>query len=124
MAGISKTLLQVDEDDLKLIVKECVKQAVYEIEAARKVEQPLPDRIDINSVMQMTGQGESWIYKKTMKGCPDPLPFEKFGKRLVFSRKAIQEYIDDHTKPITTSDTVMAAQLSKVANKHLKNLYR
>jgi predicted DNA-binding transcriptional regulator AlpA len=85
-----------------------------------KESEPLSDRIDKEVVKAMTGQGEAWIYSKTYKGCADPLPFEKFGKKLVFSRKAIQEYIDQHTKRVLKTDEVMSDKLAKSAKRHLK----
>ena len=85
-----------------------------------KESEPLSDHIDKEVVKAMTGQGDAWIYSKTYKGCTDPLPFEKFGKRLVFSRKAIQEYIDQHTQRIPKPYEVISDKLAKSAKKHLK----
>jgi predicted DNA-binding transcriptional regulator AlpA len=103
-------------------IPELVDLIVTELEArinrTEKTEPP-QDRIDKEGVKQMTGQSNSWIYKKTMPKCKDPLPHEKFGKRLVFSRKSIQEYIDSHTKSIHTSDMIMTERLARVAKKRL-----
>lgn len=111
------TILQVEKSDLQEIIKECVQEAIREAQPQRP--EPLQDRIDKEEVKLMTGQGDSWIYKKTMKGCKDPLPFQKFGKRLVFSRKAIQEYIKSHTKDASNADDVMSDRLAKSAKKRL-----
>lgn len=111
------TILQIDKDDLQEIVKEVVREALSEVQT------PMPepsDRIDKNEVKRMTGQGDSWVYKKTYKGCPDPLPYQKFGKRLVFSRKAIQEYIDAHTKTMASADEIMSDRLAESAKKRLR----
>jgi predicted DNA-binding transcriptional regulator AlpA len=67
----------------------------------------------------MTGKSDQWVYQKTTKGCKDPLPFEKFGRELVFSRKAIQEYIDSHTRPIFRYSDVMADRLSESGKKKI-----
>ena len=114
------TILQVEKNDLQEIIRDCVRQAVNEMQEARPVPQPLSDRIGTEDVKEMTGQGDSWVYKKTYKGCPDPLPCEKFGKKLIFSRKAVQQYIDSHTKPVISAGEVMDDRLSKIAKRHLK----
>lgn len=112
------TILQLSQEDLRTEIKNCLRESIEEI---KNIPAPvsLPDRIDKEGVKQMTGKGNQWIYSKTMKVCKDPLPFEKFGKTLVFSRKKIQKYIDDHTKPLPTAGDVMTDRLAKSAKKHL-----
>jgi predicted DNA-binding transcriptional regulator AlpA len=68
----------------------------------------------------MTGKSDQWVYQKTTKNAKDPLPFQKFGRELVFSRKAIQEYIDNHTKSILSPESIMTARLQESAKKKLR----
>lgn len=113
------TILQLSQEDLRAEIKSCLRESIEEIKSIPATV-PLPDRINKEGVKQMTGKGDQWIYSKTMKVCKDPLPFEKFGKTLVFSRKKIQKYIDDHTKPLPTAGDIMEDRLSRSAKKHLK----
>jgi hypothetical protein len=113
---VENTNYQEFKNDLQKMIRECVLEAYLEVQPAK----PEPsDRIDRETVKQMTGQGDSWVYKKTWKGCPDQLPHEKFGKRLVFSRKAVQKYIDRHTKATTNPDEIMTETLANSARKKL-----
>lgn len=114
---VENTNYQEFKNDLRKIIRECVQEVYLEAQPAKS--EP-SDRIDKEVVKQMTGQGDSWVYKKTWKGCLDPLPYQKFGKRLVFSRKAVQEYIDRHTKATTNPDEIMVETLANSARKKLK----
>lgn len=105
-------------EDLQIAIKDCLRDAIHEIKNIPEPE-PLQDRIDKNTVRQMTGKSNQWVYQKTTKGCKDPLPFQKFGRELVFSRKAIQEYIDSHTLSTPSPDAVMTDRLQKSAKKKL-----
>lgn len=112
------SIIQMNYEDLQTAIKDCLRDAITEIKTIPAPE-PIPDKIDKDVVKQMTGKGDQWIYQKTMKNCSDPLPCEKFGRRLVFSRKAIQEYIDSHTKAITRPADVMSDRLAESAKKKL-----
>jgi len=103
--------------DLQEMIRECVRNVFTEVQPEKP---ELSDRIDKEVVKAMTGQGDSWVYKHTMKGCPDPLPYEKFCKKLIFSRKAIQGYIDSHTKSVTKPDEIMISRLAKTARKKIR----
>jgi predicted DNA-binding transcriptional regulator AlpA len=112
-------IVQLNFEDLQIAIKDCLRDAIDEIKSIPEPA-PLPDRIDRGIVKQMTGKSDQWVYQKTTKNAKDPLPFQKFGRELVFSRKEIQEYIDSHTKVIPSSDKIMSDQLQKSANKKLK----
>jgi predicted DNA-binding transcriptional regulator AlpA len=112
-------IVQLNFEDLETAIKVCLRDAIHEIKSIPEPE-PLPDRIDKNSVKKMTGKSDQWVYQKTTKNCKDPLPFQKFGRELVFSRKAIQEYIDSHTKGTPSPDSVISERLSKSAKRKLQ----
>ena len=62
--------------------------------APEPVPEPKDDRVGIDEIEQLTGLSRSQIYKLTMKNA---IPHRKFGKRLVFSIKAISEWMDLQT---------------------------
>ena len=110
------TIIQLERTELQELIEASVQKAVSE--AILPKPEFLQDRItDIEEVKSIVNQVESWIYKHTMKNCPDPLPHQKFGKRLVFSRKAIQEYIESHTKQPASYEDIMTESLAKSAQK-------
>ena len=112
-------IVQLNFEDLETAIKVCLRDAIHEIKSIPEPE-PRPDRIDKNTVREMTGKSDQWVYQKTTKGCKDPLTFQKFGRELVFSRKAIQEYIDSHTLSTPSPDRIMADRLASSAKKKLQ----
>ena len=81
-------------------------------------EEPKADRTGIDGVISITGLSSSQIYKLTAKNA---IPCQKFGKRLVFSTKAIMEWMEQHTTEKENSKQKAARQLTKLAMKRNKN---
>lgn len=110
-----KTLMQLDYNELREVVKDCFKEVIIEMK-----EQPalpeLPDMIGPEEVMEITGRKKSWLYKQTMTG---GIPCKKFGKRLVFSRKQLLEWMESHTITKTNPEITAATNLAKEARKKL-----
>jgi excisionase family DNA binding protein len=79
--------------------------------------EPPQDRISLHEACLLTGSSKSQIYKQTMQGS---IPFQKFGKRLVFSRKAVLDWMESHTVSTPTAGNIMADRLSASARKGLK----
>jgi predicted DNA-binding transcriptional regulator AlpA len=112
------TIIQLERTELQELIEASVQKAVSEAILPR-LESPQDRITDIEKVKSIINQGESWIYKHTMKNCPDPLPHQKFGKRLVFSRKQLEEWRDQRTSMMPTPDEIMSDRLSKSAKKRL-----
>ena len=91
----------------------------FEKAPAQQVEQP--DRINIEEVATITGLKKSNIYKHT---CYKTIPFEKFAKRLVFSRKTILAWMQSNTVAPVNTSVEMFAKLTKEANKKLHKSYK
>jgi excisionase family DNA binding protein len=113
------TILQLEKTELQEIIKDCVRQAITEVQPAKTL--PLQDSISLNEVCAIIGTIEkpaakATIYKLTMNG---DIPFAKFGKRLVFSRKALIEWMESRTISASKDNEVMTARISEAAKKHL-----
>lgn len=76
------------------------------------------DRVGIEEILQLTGLSKSKIYKLSMNNA---IPNRKFGNRLVFSIKAITEWMELQTTGKETSKEKAAKQLAKLAMKRAKN---
>lgn len=66
-----------------------------------KHNQPAPavmpvDRCNVHEAEKITGLKKPTIYKLCFAG---KLPYQKFGKFLVFSRKELEQWMSDQTKP-------------------------
>jgi excisionase family DNA binding protein len=55
----------------------------------------LPDRCEIEEAIALTGLSRSAIYKAT---CKNAIPYQKFGKRLIFSRSALSDWLNKNTR--------------------------
>lgn len=115
------TILQVNQDDLTTVIRNCLRESITEIKNL-PVTEPLPDRIGLNEACIELGTKEkpaskAQVYKLTML---DEIPYRKFGKRLVFSRKELREWMERRTISTPSASDIMDERLSKSAKKHLK----
>lgn len=77
------------------------------------------DRIGIKEVCNITGLSKAAIYKYTHL---KQLPHVKFARRLVFSRRQVEAWIEEQTSPpIDSPSRTMEANLRKSALKHLRH---
>jgi len=88
-----QTIYQIDKNDLTEVISAIVRDAINNIPKPK--EEPRPDRIDIDDVSLITGLKVPQIYKLTHRS---EIPFKKFGKRLVFSRREILQWVEHQTK--------------------------
>lgn len=88
-----QTIYQIDKNDLTEVISAIVRDAISNIPKPK--EEPRLDRIDVDEVSVITGLKIPQIYKLTHR---NEIPFKKFGKRLVFSRKEILQWVERQTK--------------------------
>lgn len=81
-------------------------------------EEPKDDRIGIEEVKEITKLSYSQLYKLTAK---NEIPHRKFGKRLVFSRTAIKDWMEKQTTGKITQKEKAAQRLAVLAKKRNKN---
>jgi len=104
------TILQMSAEDLRAEIKKCF---IESIEGINNPPTPiLSDRIDLSEACNITGLKKSTIYRLSMD---NKIPFQKYGKRLVFSRKDLLKWIDNRTTSTPeVSDNLKAAALKKL----------
>lgn len=99
-------------------VSELVERIAQEVEDRLKTETPpapLPDRITMTEAIELTGLTRSSLYKLTME---KKIPFSKFGKRLIFSREELGQWIKTRTLPGgITKVEIMTNRLASSARK-------
>ncbi len=107
------TILQLNQEDLRAEVRSCFKEILEEL---KKNEQAvvLSDRISLQETAEITGLRKSTLYKMTMTGA---IPYMKLGKRLVFSRKSILEWMEARIKSPCCPDATMDLRLISASNK-------
>ena len=111
-------IVQLDFNDLQAVIKNCLGEYLEEIKSL-PTPTPLPDRITLDEACNITGYSKQAIYLLTMN---KKVPFQKFGKRLVFSRKELTEWRDQRTiTPVNPVD-VMDQRLAASAKKHLSKV--
>lgn len=57
-------------------------------------QQQLPDRCTFDEALEITGLSKSKLYKLTSS---NQIPFRKFNKKLIFSRKELQAWVESQT---------------------------
>lgn len=82
--------------------------------------EPPQDRITLDEACLITNSSKSQIYKQTML---NEIPHQKFGKRLVFSRKELASWMDQRTVSPVNAGEVMEKRLSESAKKQLSKTY-
>jgi excisionase family DNA binding protein len=80
-------------------------------------EKPREDRTGIDEISKFTGLSNSQIYKLTSQ---NKIPHRKFGKRLVFSRKEVKQWLEEKTVEKLTSKQNAAKHLAKLARNRSK----
>lgn len=76
--------------------------------------EPVQDRITLDDAVLITGLKRSAIYKMTMTG---DIPCQKFGKRLIFSRGELAQWMQDRTIRKRSHLEEATAHLQDEANK-------
>jgi predicted DNA-binding transcriptional regulator AlpA len=106
-------------------VPELVNLIACEVEARlHRVEhnEPPQDRVDFDEARIILGTKEkpvskSQLYKLSMQ---NKVPVKRFGKRLVFSRKELNDWMESRTVSTSNAGDVMSDRLAKSARKKLK----
>jgi len=94
-----------------------IENLLLDIKHPAKNPEPVPDRITLLEACELTNQSKSQVYKLTML---NEIPFQKYGKRLVFSRKNLLAWMEKRTISAPTAGDVMENRLAKSAKKHLQ----
>jgi len=109
-------IYQLNYEELQTVIKDCLRDAVAEIKAIPEPAK-IPDRCTLIEACEFTHLSKSALYKLCMDG---DIPFEKYGRRSIFSRKALTQWMEARTIKPTGPDEVITARLQKAANKRLK----
>ncbi len=86
--------------------------------APEEIEVHKDDRTGIEEIQELTGLSYSQIYKLTSKNA---IPHRKFGKRLVFSRNEVKDWMNEQTTEKQTSQKKAAKHLAKLAKNRTEN---
>jgi len=89
------TIVQFDYSELQTVVKNCLVDAIQEIRSIPTREE-VADRCMFPEACEILGISPSKLYKLSMNG---EVPADKFGRRLVFSRKKLVEWMELNTFP-------------------------
>lgn len=106
------TILQLNREELRDEIKTLFKESLDEIKSIPKPP-PLPDKMFVQEAADLLRRKPSWIYNQTMKGT---IPFQKFGKQLLFSRKELIVWMESNTKRKVSPEEKASKVLSKVAS--------
>lgn len=111
-----KMVYIVEQDEFKTIIKESVYEA---LEAFQKQKAPLMqrDRCNLIEAAEYLGVSKSQMYKYTSHS---DVPYHKFGKRLFFSRKELDDWITRTGKHFKAMDEQVMEHLAFLEKKRRK----
>jgi len=111
---MAQTIIQLSYEELTTAVRNCLIEAINEIKSLPTPEE-IDDRCLLPEACQITGLSRSAIYKLSML---DQIPRQRYGgRRLVFSRKELKEWMAARTTTPVGPDAVMTDRLQKSAKK-------
>jgi excisionase family DNA binding protein len=94
-----------------------IEALLIEIKHTPVVNNEPSDRISLAEACQLTGSSKSQIYKLSML---NKIPVSHFGKRLVFSRRELTEWMQESTVSAPSAGDKMSDRLAATAKKRLK----
>lgn len=94
-------------EELENLISKSVKKALL----PPQVTAPVPDRIGIDEAAEFTGLKKATLYRKSFDGS---IPCERFGKFLIFSRKALSVWMQEQTTTKVSQSDAAAQHLAKV----------
>ena len=100
-----------------IAVEELVNLIASEVESRinrTEKSEPLQDRLSLHDAEKITGLSLSMLYKLTMDRA---IPFEKYGRKLIFSRKDLDQWMNNRTVRKLPTSEIAENHLSIVANK-------
>lgn len=117
-----KTLYVAEKDEFKALIKECLEEV---FEPFLKDLKPERDLVDLNEITKYLNLSKSHIYKLSSK---NEIPYRKFGKRLFFSKKELDEWIlnssiHHRTMEDRLNEHMLFLDKKRRDNKHKKNFF-
>lgn len=112
-------IVQLDFNDLQTAIKSCLQESIEELKNLSTKEEKT-DRCTLLDAIEITGLKSSALYKLTMSGV---IPHEKFGKRLVFSRKELDEWMKKRTIRKQSPEEIAIQHLAKVAKRKMNKSF-
>lgn len=103
-------ITSISFEELESLITKAVKKA----QAPSPITTPAPDRIGISEAADITGLKKATLYRKSFDGS---IPCERFGKFLIFSRKALSVWMQEQTTPKVSQRDAAADHLAKEARK-------
>ena len=105
-------IIQLDKNELRAALSEMMREILVSLQKESKAP-VLNDRItSIKDVEVLTGLKKSVIYKLTASR---NIPHSRFGKKLVFSRKELLDWVESNTVNVPNPGNEAATFLGKQA---------
>lgn len=77
-----------EEEELKSLIKDCIREEIGDILKGLNHQKTIPERLSLIKTAQYFGVSKTYMYKLTHIRA---IPFYKFGKRVIFYTKELDE---------------------------------
>jgi excisionase family DNA binding protein len=110
-----KTLYVAEKEELQQLIKECIHEEIQVILQSIN-QKTLPERLSLVEAAQYLGVSKSTMYGYT---CARKIPYYKFGKRVYFYTKELEECIRNSSLRHKSS-----VEIANEASEYLSNAAR
>jgi len=114
-----KIVYIAEEEELKALIRGCTREEIESILQGMTQKETVPERLNLQEASEYLGVSKSYIYKLTHTRM---IPFNKFGRRVIFYTKELDEWILQNAIRIKTKEEIekeASEYLSKIARKKL-----
>jgi excisionase family DNA binding protein len=110
-----KIVYIAEKEELQSLIKDSIHE---EIESILKGfnQKSLPERLSLVEAAQYLGVSKSYMYKLTHTRM---IPFNKFGKRVIFYTKELDEWVKQNAHRVKTRE-----EIEREASEYLSNVAR
>ncbi len=114
-----KIVYIAEEEELKALIRGCTREEIESILQGMTQKETVPERLNLQEASEYLGVSKSYIYKLTHTRM---IPFNKFGRRVIFYTKELDEWILQNAIRIKTKEEIekeASEYLSIIARKKL-----
>jgi excisionase family DNA binding protein len=91
----------ITTEELQAFIKGCIREEIESILQGMNQQESVPERINLIEAAKYLGLKKSTMYKLTMTR---KIPFSKFGRKIIFYTKELDEWIKQNSLRIKTRE--------------------
>lgn len=98
-----KIVYIAEEEELKALIRSCIREEIESILQGMHQQKIVPERLGLQDAAEYLGVSKSQMYKLTHTRA---IPYYKFGKRVIFYTKELDEWIKQTAYRVKTREEI------------------